>query len=103
MLVRTDLSPAQQIVQACHAAHEAGIHLGDTSSVSSFVLCSIRDEESLKLAALKLESRGIRHRTFVEPVLDGQVTALATEPVSGAARKAFSSYPLWKEMQHDPA
>lgn len=67
------------------------------------VLCSVPDEEALKETARKLEERGIRHYVFSEPDLGDRITALSTEPIHGAARKVFSKYPLWKEMQHDHA
>ena len=67
------------------------------------VVCSVPDEEALRAASERLTLRGIRHYMFVEDDFGDQATALATEPISGSTRKAFSSYPLWKEMQHDHA
>jgi hypothetical protein len=65
------------------------------------VLCAIPDETALKEAASRLDVRGIRHYMFVEDDFGDQATALATEPISGSARKTFANYPLWKEIQHD--
>jgi len=67
------------------------------------VLCSVSDESELKETSKRLDARGIRHYTFVEDDFGDQATALATEPISGRARKALSEYPLWKEVQHDHA
>lgn len=68
------------------------------------VLCTVPDEEALKETSRRLEARGIRHYMFVEDDFGDQATALATEPISGAARRAFSNYPLWKqEVTHDAA
>lgn len=82
--------------QAVHAAHEAGIHLADKNAdISSVVLCSIPNEESLLQAQQRLESRGIKTVLFREPDADNQATALATEPLPHHMRKALSKYKLW--------
>lgn len=68
------------------------------------VLCSVPDEEALKEASRRLESRGVRSYMFVEDDFGDQATALASEPVAGPQRRVFSSYPLWKqEVAHDHA
>jgi hypothetical protein len=60
------------------------------------VLCTVPDEASLRQAAERIAARGIRHYMFVEDDFGDQATALATEPISGHARKIFAEYPLWK-------
>lgn len=98
MLIRADLTLPQQMVQAAHAAHEAGIYLAKSKEdVSYLVLCTVPDEEALRKAQYKLEARGIRTSLFIEPDLGDQATALASEPVSGRDRRPFSRYPLWRE------
>jgi hypothetical protein len=64
------------------------------------VLCSVPDEEALKETSRQLTERGVRHYMFVEDDFGDQATALSTEPIHGVARKVFSKYPLWREMQH---
>lgn len=97
MLVCGDLSPAQQMCQAVHAAYESGLHLGDKKNgISSVVICSVSDERELLKADWLLQKRGIKTVTFREPDLGDRATALATEQVSDAARKVLSRYPLWK-------
>ena len=106
MLVRSDLTAAQQFVQACHAAHEAGIFFGNPDHISSLVLCTVPDEAALRDASRRLQLRGIRFSLFQEPDMENQATALATEPIPGPLRKVFSKYPLWKELkeiQHEHA
>ena len=98
-MVRTDLSPAQQLVQAVHAAYEAGIRFGDPSSISSVVVCSVPDEQELLRVKERLDLRGIRNYVFCEEDLGGRATALATEPVFGSRRKVLSHYPLWEGGQ----
>jgi hypothetical protein len=95
VLVRKDLPLAQQLVQAVHAAHEAGIRFGDPERISSTVLCSVPDEPSLLQAKERLDSHGIKSSMFIEPDIGNKATALATEPLFGKARKVMSSFPLW--------
>jgi len=97
VLVCGDLSLPQQMCQAVHAAHESGIHLADpTNGISSVVICSVPDETELLKAQHRLEHSGIRTVTFREPDLGGRATALSTEQINKAARKALSRYPLWR-------
>lgn len=96
MFVRKDLSIPQQMCQAAHAAHEAGIHLGDKNSISSVVICTIPNEQELLKLHAKLAQRDIRAVTFREPDIENQITAIATEPIGPEARRYLSSYPLWK-------
>jgi len=58
-------------------------------------LCAVRDEERLERAAEKLERKGIRLRRWREPDID-QLTAIATEPISGDARRYFKDFQLLK-------
>jgi hypothetical protein len=97
VLVRQDLTPAQQLCQAVHAAHEAGIRFGNPSGISSVVICTVPDQVSLLEAQQRLQWKGIQCYTFNEPDLGNQSTALATEPIARGARKVLSYYPLWKE------
>lgn len=97
MLVCGDLSLAQQMCQAVHAAHESGIHLSDKNNgISSVVICSVPSEDDLLKADFDLKRRGIRSVIFKEPDLENRATALATEPLNGEFRKLLSRYPLWK-------
>ncbi len=87
----------QQLVQAGHAALESGIHLSHTTErVSSLVVCSVSNEEALLKALDRIRFRGVNVVLFREADMNDEATALATEPVSGKARKAFAKYPLWK-------
>ena len=95
MLVRADLTTEQQLVQAVHAAHNAGLDFPAPKHLS-VVVCSVPDEESLYQAAEHIYLRGIQLTLFSEPDLSGQATALATEPVCLRQRRIFSRYPLWR-------
>lgn len=97
VFVRRDLSLSQQMCQAAHAAHEAGIHLSNKDNgISSVVICSIPNEQELLKVQDKLAQRNIKTVTFREPDIENQATAIATEPISSDVRRYLSSYPLWK-------
>ena len=95
VLVRRDLTAAQQVVQACHAAIESARHFLSPHSEHPFlVVCGVRDGPALVRCLDRLEAAGIRFRAFHEPHLDDQLTAVATEPVCGAPRALFRQFRL---------
>lgn len=95
VLVRRDLSHPQQVVQACHASLEAARAFLSPGHEHPFVIvCGVRDEPRLFDWLDKLERAGIRCRAFAEPDLDGQLTAVATEPVCGNQRRVFKDCQL---------
>lgn len=100
MLVRQDLSPSQQAVQACHACHEAGNQFPFRGDTPHLVLLGVPDEESLA----DWLRRGVHCNAtpFYEPDLDSTLTAVAFSGVTGAARKLFRNLPLvtFKENVH---
>jgi hypothetical protein len=97
VLVRRDLSHPQQVVQACHASLEAARAFLPSDHEHPFlVICGVRDEPRLWRCLDVLSAAGIRHCAFHEPDLDGQLTAVATEPLSGPIRQVFRRYQLLK-------
>lgn len=95
VLVRKDLSPSQQAVQAAHAAIEATRHfLTPDAEHPHLVLCGIASEVQLSNALARAQACGICCKPFFESDLDGQLTAFATEPLSGIARNHFRRYNL---------
>ena len=95
VIVRRDLSPAHQLIQSVHAAHEAGILFGNRKATSSMVVCTVPDEEALKDLAFKATIEGIRLAVFEEDDFDDQATALATEPLLREKGRFFRKLPLW--------
>lgn len=103
VLVRRDLSGAQQIVQVAHATYLAGTQFG-APPYHHLVLCAVSNEEALLRAQRLLEQAQIRSVLFYEPDADategpamGQ-TALCTEPLTQQGqRNVLRGYPLWKE------
>lgn len=96
MVVREDLSLSQQLVQAAHATLEAGLALGaNPESPYHLVALSVPDEPSLR-AALAHASEHVTVYPFIEPDLGNEMTAFASEPLSGRFRRVFSKLPLWR-------
>tara|TARA_Y100000034_G_scaffold100014_1_gene123138 strand:- start:8664 stop:8945 length:282 start_codon:yes stop_codon:yes gene_type:complete len=85
------------VVQSCHAAIEAAHGLIPQNSTPSLVLCGVRDESELFDCADYLDGKGIRFKTFVEPDIGDQHTALATEPLCAKGRSFLKKFKLLKE------
>ena len=96
--MRRDLAVAQQLVQAVHAAHEAGkLFAGESDNdISSVVVCQVASENHLRKAHRRALDRGVEAVLFCEPDMDNQATAFATAPLYQGNRRHFSNYPLWK-------
>jgi hypothetical protein len=95
VLVRRDLSHPQQVVQACHASIEAARTFLPEGAAHPFVIvCGIRDGPALVRCLERLCASGIAHRAFCEPDIGGQLTAIATAPLSPEQRLFFRKYQL---------
>jgi len=101
--VRKDLPIADQLVQACHSAQDAGNLFSQPSNEPSHMaVLSVPNERSLLEAIDKIENSGVKMTVFFEPdsVDDGDIpmgyTAAASTPVTGEQRRVFRKYPLWK-------
>jgi hypothetical protein len=106
VVVRADLPPAQQAVQACHAAL-ALAESGVSTVPDTLVLLNAPDEPALLDLAARIEAacalpRGYNLQlvVFREPDLGGQATALATD--EEPARRLLKSLPLalFREQTH---
>jgi len=64
--------------------------------IPNVVALGVNDESHLFKSAKKLDSAGIRYSLFIEPDMNNEVTALASEPVSGNNRLVFKNYQLLK-------
>ena len=99
-MIRKDLPLYVQLVQACHAALEAGKHYCRDPAVDHLIVLEVPDEEALLKAHARAEDRGIRTVLFREPDFANVATGFCTEPIHGNRRKIFSEYPLWKETNY---
>lgn len=96
VLVRKDLSPSQQAVQACHVAIEASRTFLDPEEIHPhLVLLEISDKMTLSKVAIKLYlTTNIAYRVFLEEDIGNEPTALATEPIYGEDRTIFKDFKL---------
>ncbi len=80
-------------MQACHACIEvARSLLRPADEHPHLVLLGVTSESSLGHILRRTESRGIRCRPFRDPDIRGELTAFATEPLRGPARRHFRKY-----------
>ncbi len=96
VLVRTDISLAQQIVQAAHAAAEAGRRFyRPEHDVASLIVLAVTDVEALYRVRERLLGHQIEHEMFYEPDDRMGDSAIGTEPLCGERRRLLRRYPLW--------
>ncbi len=94
IFVRQDLSLAQQLVQASHAAHESGLAHQNTVSPSSIIIFGTQDKCELEYHFARF-SEQLKCFPFFEPYKNIGLTAFATEPIGEDARKLFKEFKLW--------
>ena len=83
MVTRADLTPAQQAVQAGHAALlHAHRHPGDWHD-GYLVILSVTDDVELYDLADRLDMHGHQVTVFREPDMDWRLTAIAAGPSAG--------------------
>jgi hypothetical protein len=96
IFIREDLTHEQQIVQASHAALEAGFQFSAPKETTHIVLIGAKDEDKLKQIQLHLIDNGIEHEIFFEPDFDTGFTAIATRPLFGDERIPLKKFKLYK-------
>jgi|GEM_PF-1460727 len=95
VFVRTDLTAAQQIVQAAHATYEAGWKFEKPAHPLYLILFGVKDEADLIRASARIGAYGIDHCMFFEPDFDTGYTAIATEPLYAGQRDVMRKYNLY--------
>jgi hypothetical protein len=97
VLVRTDIAPCQQAVQAAHAAAEAARRFyRPEHGVARLVILALAGPEALERCRAHLLERGIEHEVFFEPDAEMGESAIGTRPLHHAERRALGRYPLWR-------
>lgn len=97
IFVRTDISLEQQLVQASHAALEAGFTFEKPAQTSSIIMIPAKDQEDLHAIGDRLERHGIRFHKFFEPDFGMGHSAIATEPIKDiVTRRKMRKYSLYK-------
>jgi hypothetical protein len=94
VIVRKDLPPVQIVVQACHAAQQAGHAFEDPVDTSSIILLQVPDQAALEEAAKRLDRHKVSHRMFYEPDFGPMgYSALATRPLTRKKERfLFANY-----------
>jgi len=96
LFIRQDISLAQQLVQAAHAALDAGRAFTDIPH-RNLVLIGIANEAELFQIEQHLSENNIRFETFYEPDNAMGHSAICTEALTDRRRrKMLSHFPLWK-------
>lgn len=88
VFVRSDISKAQQLVQACHACQEAGAKFGCPDNTHLIAL-HVGNEDELEVIAYDLDSCEAKYVKFFEPDLPGY-TAICTCPDQNRAVKKMA-------------
>ena len=99
LFVRQDISLAQQLVQASHAALDAGRAFTDIPH-RNLVLIGVRSEHELSAVEQHLAECDIRFSIFYEP--DGLMghSAICSEALTDRhKRKRLSHFDLWKRRE----
>lgn len=94
VLVRQDLTLAQQLVQACHAAMGAGFEF-TSGEHPHLVLLGVPDKLSLDSWNAVLDRLEVPRHLFFEPDDGVGNSALATAPLPRRHWKHFRDLPLW--------
>lgn len=90
--MREDLSIPQQAVQACHAAIKAArsfLRSETDPENPNLVVCTIADRGALLEFFEGAWKQGVACVAFFEDDMQGEITAIASELVSGEKRKVF--------------
>lgn len=89
-----------QLVQASHAAFEAGRQElppdPEGAEKPYVVVCETADEASLREAATMLDNCGIQYEVFHEDDLGGQATALCTLLLNKEQRAKLAGWKTWR-------
>lgn len=98
ILVCKDLPRTVQLVQACHAAAQAGIDLIPSEiEHPHFVVCGVISERLLVDQFNRLNTPKV---LFREPDLGNRATAAVFGPIFGEERKLFRRFQILKDHHH---
>jgi hypothetical protein len=95
VVVRKDISIADQICQVAHAAAEAG-RLFQVPERTFLVLLAAADKAELLAMKERMVKHNIRVVMMDEPDDDLGATALATEAIAGDKRNYLRHYKIWR-------
>ncbi len=96
IFVREDLTTPQKIVQASHAALEAGFAYNKPEGSTHIVLMGAKNQEELLKIRKRLGNCGIESQIFYEPDYNTGYTAIATKPLYGEERLPLKKHSLFR-------
>ena len=102
IFIRTDLSLAQQIIQANHATYQmaATYPRHNKTTTPSIVLVGVPHKTALERVIQKLQLNNINHTPFIEPDWDMGLSAVATTPnLTEEQHNALKNYNIWREQE----
>lgn len=101
VVVRSDISSEQQIVQASHAILEASQKFGYPKHKTSIIILEAKNKEDLFSAHHYLNKNNINNYMFYEPDFEMGESALATEALYGENRKILRKFKLINHKRKD--
>lgn len=94
-IVRNNISNAQRAVQLGHAILESSrSFLKPNDTHPSLIYCIVKSEQKLFKVSRELFDNGVRFKTFREPDLNNELTAIATEPLPYSKKHILKRYQL---------
>jgi len=99
VIVRKDIPLLHQVVQAGHAAHEAGKRFGTTDKINNLIYLQVNDKQELIHAMEHLEMNNVSVNAYFEPDYRFGLTAIATQYISDTSRKFLKKFSLWNPKE----
>ena len=97
IILRKDLDPVYQIIQAGHSLFEHGLKITTPpEQTAHFCLLEAKDETELLKIKERLEQKDFEHTLFHEPDYDTGYTSLAIGPIYGEDRRFFKKYKFFR-------
>lgn len=87
VVVRKDLTPQQQAVQAGHALAEFLLKMQTKWDNGTLVYLGVNNLDKLEEVAFNLRHKGVPHQSFFEPDMAGERTAIACAGYDEAFKK----------------
>lgn len=101
VFVRQDLTLAEQLVHAAHAAYHMGnLFPEELQGLPSIVVVGTPHPKAFDKVIRRLAENGIAHYVWSDPDTSYGPTAIATEPLNSEEKLCLANYRLWS---HSPA
>lgn len=98
VFVLNSLSGPQKVVQACHVMLDACRFFELKDERYNIILVAAKSRPKLDSIIMEAQAAGIRTMYFVEPDMEYEMTAVATEPLTDEQKKVFARYKLLQTL-----